>query len=148
MSLTPSQWRLYEFLKANTDRWVTQFEIHQALKECYPSYESTENFHDTIARQYITSDIQKINESDIIQKIILSSSVGVKIATEEEYKVWSQNKWKSIKQMIRRLAWKDYKAKMDGQMKLVFGDKMARDYYESFVKEYQDFLEDKTNETK
>jgi hypothetical protein len=50
--------------------------------------------------------------------------------------------------MIRRLAWKDYKAKMDGQMKLVFGDTMARDYYETFVKEYEEFLGAKKHETK
>jgi glucuronate isomerase len=28
-------------------------------------------------------------------------------------------------------------------MKLVFGDTMARDYYESFVKEYEEFLGNK-----
>ncbi len=89
---------------------------------------------------WITNDVQKINESDVIQKIILSSSNGIKIASAEEYRVWSQNKWKSLKQQISRLAWKDHKARLDGQMKLVFGESMERDYYEAFVKNYKDFL--------
>jgi hypothetical protein len=142
MTLTPTQWRLYNYLKENTDRWVTQQEMYQYLKGEYPNYDGN-NFHDSPARIMITSDIQKINESDVIQKIILSSSKGVKIATADEYKDWSERKWKSIKQMIKRLAWKDHKARMNGQMKLVFGETMARDYYETFVKEYEEFLDKK-----
>lgn len=143
MSLTPKQWRLYDLLKDNTHRWITQLEIQQTLKEEYPDYDGQQNFHDSGARLWITNDVQKINESDVIQKIILSSSQGIKIASAEEYRVWSQNKWKSLKQQISRLAWKDHKARLDGQMKLVFGESMERDYYEAFVKEYKDFLEDK-----
>jgi len=143
MSLTPKQWRLYDLLKDNTHRWITQLEIQQTLKSEYPDYDGQQNFHDSGARLWITNDVQKINESDVIQKIILSSSQGIKIASAEEYRVWSQNKWKSLKQQISRLAWKDHKARLDGQMKLVFGESMERDYYEAFVKNYKDFLEDK-----
>ena len=113
MSLTPKQWRLYDLLKDNTHRWITQLEIQQTLKEEYPDYDGQQNFHDSGARLWITNDVQKINESDVIQKIILSSSQGIKIASAEEYRVWSQNKWKSLKQQISRLAWKDHKARLD-----------------------------------
>lgn len=143
MSLTPRQWKLYELLKDNTHRWITQLEIQQTMKLEYPDYDGQQNFHDSGARLWITNDVQKINESDVIQKIILSSSNGIKIASADEYRVWSQNKWKSLKQQLARLAWKDHKARLDGQMKLVFGESMERDYYEAFVKEYKDFLEDK-----
>jgi len=143
MSLTPRQWKLYELLKDNTHRWITQLEIQQTMKLEYPDYDGQQNFHDSGARLWITNDVQKINESDVIQKIILSSSNGIKIASADEYRVWSANKWKSLKQQLGRLAWKDHKARLDGQMKLVFGESMERDYYEAFVKQYKDFLEDK-----
>lgn len=137
-NLTPRQWKLYELLKTTSDRWITQQEIYDILKDDYKGIEVGVNFHDSMARINITNDIQKINESQVIQKIILSTSNGIKIANEEEYRTYSINKWKSIKRMISRLAWKDNKAKLDGQMKLVFGDSMARDYYETFIKEYTD----------
>jgi hypothetical protein len=143
MSLTPRQWKLYELLKDNTQRWITQLEIQKTMSSDYPDYDGQKNFHDSNARYDIGEDICKINESDVIQKIILSSSSGIKIATADEYRVWSQNKWKSLKQQISRLAWKDHKSRLDGQMKLVFGESMERDYYEAFVKNYKDFLEDK-----
>lgn len=136
--LTPRQWKLYDLLKGTSDRWITQQEIYDILKEDYKGIEVGVNFHDSMARLNITNDIQKINESQVIQKIILSTSNGIKIANEEEYRTYSINKWKSLKRMISRLAWKDNKAKLDGQMKLVFGDSMARDYYETFIKEYTD----------
>ena len=143
MALTPRQWRLYDLLKDNSHRWITQLEIQKTMASDYPDYDGQQNFHDCNARYDISEDIRKINESDVIQKIILSSSTGIKIANADEYRVWSQNKWKSLKQQISRLAWKDHKARLDGQMKLVFGESMERDYYEAFVKNYKNFLEEK-----
>jgi hypothetical protein len=143
MSLTPRQWRLYDLLKDNTQRWITQLEIQKTMNSDYPNYDGGKNFHDTKARNDISEDIRDINQSDVIQKIILSSTSGIKIATADEYRLWSQNKWKSLKQQISRLAWKDHKSRLDGQMKLVFGDSMERDYYEAFVKNYKDYLEKK-----
>ena len=136
-NLTPRQWKLYELLKGNSDLWMTQQEIYNILKDDYKGVEVGVNFHDSMARINITNDIQQINQSQVIQKIILSTGNGIKIANEEEYRTYSINKWKSLKRMISRLAWKDHKAKLDGQMKLIFGDSMARDYYETFVKEYE-----------
>ena len=137
MELTTRQWKLYDYLKGTSDRWLTQQEIYDVLKDDYKGVEVGVNFHDSMARISITNDIQQINQSQVIQKIILSTSNGIKVANEEEYKTYSINKWKSLKRQLARLAWKDHKAKLDGQMKLVFGDSMARDYYETFVKEYE-----------
>jgi len=139
IKMTKRLWKLYEYLKDNDDRWVNQTEIYNALKSEYGEYDGRpENFHDSYPRLQITYDIQQINQSDIIQKIILSSSLGVKIANEEEYRVWSLRKWKSIKRMISRLVQKDKKAKLDGQVKLVFGDSMARNFYETFARKESD----------
>lgn len=138
MELTTRQWKLYELLKDNSDKWLTQREIYERLKDHYRKEEFDEaNFHDSGVRYWQTLDIRRINESGVIQKIILSTPQGIKIANEEEYKEYSINRWKSIKGMIKRLAWKDHKAKLNGQMKLVFGDSMARDYFETFAEEYE-----------
>ena len=138
MELTTRQWKLYDLLKDNNDKWLTQREIYERLKDYYRKEEFDEaNFHDSGVRYWQTLDIRRINESDVIQKIILSTPQGIKIANEEEYKEYSINRWKSIKGMIKRLAWKDHKAKLNGQMRLVFGDSMARDYFETFAEEYE-----------
>lgn len=141
MELTTRQWKLYELLKDNADKWLTQREIYERLKDHYRKEEFDEaNFHDSGVRYWQTLDIRRINESGVIQKIILSTSQGIKIANEDEYKAYSINRWKSIKGMIKRLAWKDHKAKLNGQMRLVFGDSMARDYFETFAEEYEEGL--------
>lgn len=143
MALTPRQWKLYELLKENSHRWLTQLQIQKYLSREYPYDEKEETFHDSTTRIMIMLDIKELNNSDVIQKIILSTSHGNKIANEEEYKQWSRRKWISLKKQIARMAWKDKKAKLDGQMKLVFGGSMERDYYEAFIKDYKDDLEDK-----
>jgi hypothetical protein len=136
MALMTRQWKLYEFLKANEDKWLTQHEIALGLKELYGAFGGEAiAFHDSDIRLRITEDIRALNNSDIIQKIILSSPKGIKIANEEEYREWSLSKWKSIKGMIRRLVGKDQKAKLNGQVKLVFGESVARDFYETFKEE-------------
>jgi hypothetical protein len=136
--LTTRTWKLYDLLKTNTERWMTQREIYEVLKGEYPIWDGVGDFHNTIARQEIASDIRELNDSDIIQKIILTNTLGVKIANEVEYKDYSVRKWKSIKGMIKRLAYKDNKAKLNGQMKLVFGDSIARDFYETFKTEEEE----------
>jgi hypothetical protein len=141
MELTTRQWKLYELLKDNADKWLTQREIYERLKDQYGTEENVDNnFHDSGVRYFMTIDIRRINESGVIQKIILSTPQGIKIANEDEYKAYSINRWKSIKGMIKRLAWKDHKAKLNGQMRLVFGDSMARDYFETFAEEYEEGL--------
>jgi len=138
MELTTRQWKLYDLLKDNANTWLTQREIYERMKDDYGTDPLVEtNFHDSGVRYFMTIDIRRINESGVIQKIILSTPQGIKIANEDEYKAYSINRWKSIKAMIKRLAWKDHKANLNGQMRLVFGDSMARDYFETFAKEYE-----------
>ena len=142
ITLTSRQWRLYDYLKELGDQWITQREIARYFNTNFPNVytQFTQDeavFHDSITRMEIGLDIRHLNESYEIQKIILTNANGVKIANEEEYREYSLSRWKSLKGMIKRLAWKDHKAKLNGQMKLVFGDSMARDYYETFVNEYE-----------
>lgn len=135
--LTSRHWRLYELLKENEGKWISQLFIFNSMRDFYKEYGVNENnFHDSFVRVRIGRDILDLNNSDMIHKLILTGNRGVKIATKEEYERWSNLKWASIKRMIKRLAWKDHKAGRDGQMKLKFDDKSkAKDFYESFVED-------------
>lgn len=134
MELTAKHWRVYDFLKTTTDRFVEQKEIAQALPELFPS-EGVIDFHSIIGRE-IGRIIQELNDSDTIQKIILSNGSGHKLATFDEYKEWSKRKRISLLKQLKRLYYKDYKAGLYGQGKLIFDpNSEAREWFETFIKE-------------
>lgn len=126
------QWLLYDLLKETKD-YLSQQEIYNRLLFYY-EWNGKTDFHGSVGRQ-ISADIQAINLEPTIQKIILTTSAGHKLATAHEYKMYSLAKWRELKAEMYRLAYKDSKAKLDGQMKIIFGDSQARNFYESFVKE-------------
>lgn len=133
--LTHKHWRVYDLLRENADRYLEQREIARLLPELFP-YDETTDFHSTIGRE-MCSIIQDLNDSDVIQKIILSNSKGHKIATEEEYKDWSKRKKIAILRQLKRLYYKDYKAGLHGQVKLVYDEKsQAREWFEAFIYEH------------
>ena len=124
--LTPRQWRLYNYLKER-DGWTTQCQIALDLKKIYPfdypfSYDDLTPFHDTQARHDMTDDIRAINESGVIQKIILSSAKGVKLATEEEAMRYIKSRYAAIFRQLERTRKIERKAGLDGQMRIVFGE--------------------------
>ena len=133
--LTHKHWRVYDLLRANADRYLEQKEIAKLLPELFP-YDETTDFHSTIGRE-LCSIIQDLNDSDVIQKIILSSSKGNKIANEEEFGEWFNRKKIAILRQLKRLYYKDYKARLNGQVRLEqFDDNSkAREWFETFIKE-------------
>lgn len=126
------QWALYTFLKNQTD-WITQKAIALALPSVYPcTVEEMQDFHNCAARHSITNDIRTLNNSGMIQKIILSSSNGVKIANEEEFDKYIG---KQINAAVRRLGYVKRlaeKGNRDKQMKITLG-KYERDTIEAFM---------------
>ena len=136
IALTPRHWHLYRLLRENKNSWITEHYIYKKLKRFYKEFDYNENnFHDSFSRVRIGKDILELNNSERIQKIILSSSKGVKIADRDEYKRWSDLRWSSLKRMISRLVIKDEKFKLDGQVKLLFDEgSKARNYFETFSK--------------
>ena len=116
--LNSRQWRLYDYLKEQDD--------YKHLKEIveetglYGELPETDINNSTAIRT-LKKDIRKLRESGVIQTVIFScTSRGVKIATKEEYKEYSEKKWKAIKKVIKLQALQDKKAGLDGQMRLVF----------------------------
>lgn len=115
--LTERQQVLYQYLIDKGDKWTVQFQICWDLQSWYGIVLSHDSFHDSSARMRLTADIRAINESSESEKIILSSSRGVKIANREEFE---RHIRKEISATIRRLLRakrKLQKGNLDGQMK-------------------------------
>lgn len=134
--LNARQWALYDHLKNNPDRHMTQLEIVRKLWEHYDPFRefvgiTDVNFHDSPARHLLTNDIRAINKSDVIQKIIISSNKGVKIANREEFEKYINAEFASIFRKLARTRQKAKKAGLDKQMRIVLGNE--RDTIESFA---------------
>lgn len=118
--LNARQWRLYNHLKSNGDKWEKQQEIARSLPDLY-SVSEGQPFHDSGARLLMTKDIREINKSDIIQKIIISSAQGVKLANKEEAQRYIAGKISAVFDSLERVRKLERKAGLDGQARLVFG---------------------------
>lgn len=128
--LNARQWRLYDFLKEKGDEWTKQREIAQNLPDLYP-IGNARAFHDSGARLLMTQDIRAINKSDVIQKIIISGSQGVKLANKEEAGRFIAGKYSAVLESLERVRKLERKAGLDGQARLVFG--AERPIIQSFI---------------
>ena len=132
MELTTRQWNLYNYLKENTDIYLTKEQI-VANVDGY-TFNSWQNEHNQSAYSQLRNDIRKINSNQTrIQKIIISNKVGYKLATEKEFESWKISQWKLIKRKLYRMGVIDDKALKNNQMRLVEDGSNARLYVESFV---------------
>lgn len=129
--LNPRQWALYNLLKNTPDTYWTQLELAYNLREFYDTSFTDDQFHDSAARHMLTSDIRAINKSEVIQKIIISTSKGVKIANREEFEQYINAEFASIFRKLARTRQKARKAGLDGQMRIVLGKE--RDTIEAFA---------------
>ena len=130
--LTSRQWKLYNFLKDQGDSWTQQNVIADALWIEYgkPDTDAT-LFHNTAAAREISKDVQVINGSGVIQKIILSGNKGHKLATEEEADKFIGKRILSAVASLNRAKQLAKKAGRDGQYRLVFGKE--REVIEAFL---------------
>ena len=129
--LNARQWAVYNLLKNNPDRYMTQIEIVYALHGYYDMSFCYEQFHDSKARHTLTNDIRTINNSDVIQKVIISNNKGVKIASSAEFEQYINAEFAAIFRKLARTRQKAKKAGLDGQMRIVLGNE--RDTIEAFA---------------
>ena len=131
--LNSRQWALYNALKEQGDEWKVQAEIATLIPEYnYDGSEDWRLFHDSPARHLMTADIRAINESAVIQKVIISSGKGIKIANKDEFDRYIR---KEISAAVRRLLRAKLKAKkggLDGQTRITFGE-YERDTIKAFI---------------
>ncbi len=125
--LNSRQWALYNYLKERGDEWTHAVEIASNVYGF-----NKPKFIGSGTQRLIASDIQVINESDVIQKVILSHRTnGIKIANEAEFDLYIR---KEIMAAVRKLMRAKYKAKKgsrDGQMRITFGSE--RDTVKAFI---------------
>lgn len=126
-NLTTRAWRLYTYLKEHytEETFISKKEL---AENCGYSYDdkSQRNCVD------MEADVRAINDSDIIQKIIVSDSKGYKIGNQKQvFDYLNKRFMRDLKSM--KLNWKlTRKVKMDKQMRIIFGNE--RDTIETFIR--------------
>ena len=126
--MTTRQWRLYTFLKDNfsEDKYISKREIVNALPEYYEIKEG-----ETRLCRDIEFDVRDINADETIQKIIVSSSKGYKIGTQEQVVNYILSSIESNITGLKHYYKLKRKAQMNNQMRLQFG--AERDTIETYI---------------
>lgn len=124
--MTKIQWLIYEYLKekSRVDEWTSQNELI--------NYLSSKGY--LIDKRSLRSHIQAIRQSDIIQKVILTSySSGYKIMNDESQIEILERRKISILKSLKQY-WRDInRLSLENQTKLTFGSK-EREYIEALLK--------------
>lgn len=130
--LNSRQWKLYEYLKERGDEWTIQAQIAAEIPEyAYDGNEDYALFHDSRARMQMTADIRAINDSGVIQKVVISSPKGIKIANSEEFDRYIRKEIMAAVRKLMRAKNKAKKGNRDGQMRITFGSE--RDTVKAFI---------------
>lgn len=112
MELTSRQWQLYNLLKTQTDHWFSQKEICDSVS----GYEYVDRNNDKCPA--IRDDKNALNESPIIDKIIVMKNYCFKIGTLEEYKEERLSHIRRLKNQVKMIEDMDKKFSRNGQGKL------------------------------
>ena len=110
---------LYEFLKSRVDRWTAEYEIGRELYEYYGNSEaclSPADYHNTHQRRVLSLDVAQINGSADFEKIIISCSKGIKIASENEFAAHIRRQYTAIFRKLRRVRTMEKKARLHNQI--------------------------------
>ena len=130
--LNSRQFALYNFLKECGDVWTTQKNVAYALNEWYDVSFDDNSFHDSVTRHQMTNDIRAINDSNVIQKIIISSPKGIKLANKDEFSRYIRKEIYSAVRRLMRAKRKAEKGNRDGQGRITF-TKGEREVIEAFI---------------
>jgi len=114
---TLRQDELYAFLASRED-WTPMRDVAGNLREFYGWGWGSSGFHNSAIRRMITEDIEKINQSDEYDMIIISGTRGVKLATRGEFRRWVKSEYAEIFRKLDRVRHLAKKAGMDGQLSM------------------------------
>lgn len=117
--LNARQWHLYNYLKENyaEGNFISKYEICQALPNYY-----TFNVNETRMCRALETDVRIINNSELIQKIIVSNKHGYKIGNDAEITEYLNKRFRRDLKSLK-LNWQlANKVALDGQMRLTFGN--------------------------
>ena len=128
---------LYEYLLSRGDEWTTHAEI---ARELYADYGNAEcclepkDFHNTTERTLITDDCREISISPEFDKIIISSSKGIKIANEAEFDRYIKAQYNATIRKLARIYKMAKKGNRNGQID--FGGHTVESFLENLPENY------------
>ena len=132
--MTTRQWKLYNLLKTEPDKWFSQKEIADAVE----GYEYKERANDRCPT--IRDDKNEINASLEVDKIIVMKNYKFKIGTKEEYLEERKKHVRRLKQQVKIIQDFDFKVNRDGHGKLISNKgevidekSKARRFFETFL---------------
>ena len=114
-----TQKKLYEFLLEQGDKYTPQAEIARELFKEFGNGEcclEPKDYHNTSERCLMLCCKQSINDSADFEKIIISNSKGMKIATESEAERYLANQYKALFRKLRRLRTMERKCNLHNQI--------------------------------
>jgi hypothetical protein len=107
---------LYRFLLSRGNKWTSMEQATDSVN-LYPAFFTT-TYHNSHARRLLTSDIEAINSSDDFEKIIISNTNGIKLATEEELSSFLVSEYGEIFKKLYRVRKMAKKASRNLQLDL------------------------------
>lgn len=127
---------LYEYLERLGDRWESQLDVAISLSNYYDTHLLfAETFHDSATRSLMTRDIRAINESNEFEKIIISSSKGIKLANEQEFNKYISKQYASVFRRLQRVRIKERKGK--AHYNITFDENADFDVVESLLRKVE-----------
>lgn len=112
------------YLYERGDKWTPMSRVTDSVK-LYPAFFNT-NYHNSWARRLLTKDIEYINSTDVFDRIIISGSKGIKIASEDELTDFLKAETVEVFRKLKRLrkiakkAARDQQITLEGKIKEVF----------------------------
>ena len=97
------------------NKWLKQSEVLKLMGDLYPPIREGDNVHNSYARALLTKDIQEINESQTLNRIIVHDCRGIKVATEEEATKYLRNQYRETFNKLKRIKKMQKKMESNGQ---------------------------------
>ena len=97
------------------NRWMKQEQVLNAMGQFYPPVKPGTDVHNSWARNMLTKDIQEINENTKLNRIIVHSAQGIKVATEDEAITYLHNQYKETLSKLKRIHKMEKKMELNGQ---------------------------------
>ena len=110
---------LYNYLLSRNGEWTTHAEIARELYQYYGNAEcclEPKDYHNSTERTLITRDCREISTSTECEKIIISSSKGVKIANEAEFDRYIKAQYNATIRKLARIYKMAKKGNRNGQI--------------------------------
>ncbi len=123
---------LYELLLLYNEYPIKQADIGRIFIADYDDCDC-KDYHNSHARQVLTKDIRTINNDLSVEKIIISTSKGIKLATKDEAVKYIQSQYAAVFRKLKRIRTLEKKARLNGQFKILTDEN--GDFVSTFVDE-------------